>query len=184
MSPRKNKFGVAATSRIDKVIGLFCKRAGRTPFGRSRGTLQHTATHCNTLQHTAIHCNTLQHTATHCNTLQHTASTERELLRLPLWCIWKSHVTHLSMSHLRKESFHYLNMCILQMNFVLCRTRVDTPLRCIWRRHVTHLRMSRVMKTSRYSWHGCTLCMRYAPCRTRVNTPPPGRHVTPYRCRV
>ena len=29
-----------------------------------KGTLQHTASHCNTLQHTAAHCSTLQHTAT------------------------------------------------------------------------------------------------------------------------
>jgi len=39
-----------------------------------RGTLQHTASHCNTPHHTATRCNTLQHTATHCNTLRYTAT--------------------------------------------------------------------------------------------------------------
>ena len=45
-----------------------------------RGTLQHTATHCNTLQHTALDCNTLQRATTHCNTQQHTATRSNTLL--------------------------------------------------------------------------------------------------------
>jgi len=80
-------YGVASASRIDNIIGLFCKRAIQKrqysaketynlidPTDRSH-PIQHTArvsaaAHCNTaiLCIIAIHCNILQHNTT----LQHT----------------------------------------------------------------------------------------------------------------
>ena len=72
-------YGVATVSRINQIIGLFCRIASSlfyrsllqkrhiilsillakaTPQDDLRSTVQHTATHCNTLQHTATHFNT------------------------------------------------------------------------------------------------------------------------------
>jgi len=86
-------YGVALVSRIDKIIGLFCKETYKrddilqkrpiilsilltvaTPYQEPRPILlKHTAPHYTTLHHTAPYCTSLHHSATHCNTLQHTA---------------------------------------------------------------------------------------------------------------
>jgi len=80
-----------------------------------RGTLQHTATHCNTLHHTATRCSTLfdwccfyyflrnslvallealSARTTHCNTLQYTAIHYNTLQQTDIVCLCKIYHTH------------------------------------------------------------------------------------------
>jgi len=86
-----SRYGAATVSRIDQIIGLFCRyglfyRAllqkspiivsilltKATQYCLSRRLEQESRVTRMSALTAATHCNTLQHTATHCNTLQHT----------------------------------------------------------------------------------------------------------------
>jgi len=117
-----------SVSRIDQIVGLFCKRALYKRRYSAKETynfiaLQHTATHCSThitriqistlrdreyvVRYTATHCNTncntLQHTATHCNTLQHAAAHCNALQHTASHC--NTHITRIQISTLREREY-------------------------------------------------------------------------------
>jgi len=98
-----------------------------------KGTMQHTATHCNTLRHAATHCKTLQHTATHCNTLQHTIC----LVKCPVHRgnVWIHHK-----GTLQHTATHTATRCnTLQHAATHCKTLQHTATHCNTLQHsATH----------------------------------------------